>query len=273
MNIGNYNELTILGKSNDGYFLDGAVYGNITLVDSEKKQFSIGEKATVFIYTVNDGELKATLKKPLAKVGEFAFLQLIDFNRTGFFMDWGIDKDLFLPFKNKKEEMTVGNSYPVYLYLDKISQRVVADAKLDKHLIYSKNYELNQEVDVLLYERTELGFKGIINNDCSGLLYHKNLFQKVDVGDRIKAYIYKVRDDGKIDLSLSRKGYYKDEELISSILNLLKKNNGVLNISDKSDPDLIYRTFSVSKAQYKKAIGRLYKEKKISIENNKIKSV
>jgi uncharacterized protein len=269
INIGRINRVKILEKKPDKTILDGDEFGEILLAETEH-DFIENDLVDVFIYTVTDGELRATFQKPLTMVNQFSFLKVKDINDTGAFLDWGIEKDLFLPYRNQKEKLQIGEYCIVYTYLDEISQRIVSSSKIDKYIKNEIEFAVNQKVEVLAYSKTDLGVKCIINNSSDALLFHNDIFNDIEIGTQFTAYIKQIRSDGKIDLMLSEQGQFVNQDLKSKILSELEKNSGVIYLGDKSEPKEIYNKFSVSKAQYKKAIGSLYKDKKIILSDKKI---
>jgi predicted RNA-binding protein (virulence factor B family) len=233
----------------------------------------VGDSLTVFVYTDHEGHLAATTKLPLAQVDEIAYLKVAALNYVGAFLDWGLAKNLLVPFSEQHHELEVGKSYFVKVFLDD-QQRLVATTKIDKFISETADEQLSegQQVDILIGDKTELGVKAIINNRYWGMLYSNELFQVVSKGQKLTAYIKTIRDDFKIDLSLQIQGYVnKVLPLTDIIMNQLKANNGVLALSDKSPPEAIYALFGVSKKVFKQAIGALYKQQLISIEKTAIK--
>lgn len=271
--IGNYNTLEVVKELDFGMYLDGGKLGEILLpVRYIPEGLSVGDKVEVFIYLDSEDRLIATTEKPYARVGEFAFLRITSTNRFGAFMDWGLMKDLLVPFREQKLKMMDERSYIVYVYLDQESQRIAASAKIEKYLDnVLPDYELNQEVDILVASRAEIGFKVIVNNLHSGMLYYNEIFTDVQVGDTFKAYVKNVRDDLKIDVSLQPIGYeQRIDPLTEDILKALEENDGFIPVSDKSPADLIEDYFECSKKSFKKAVGALYKKREIEIKEDGI---
>jgi predicted RNA-binding protein (virulence factor B family) len=233
----------------------------------------VGDSLTVFVYTDNEGHLAATTKIPLAQVDEIAYLKVAALNYVGAFLDWGLAKNLLVPFSEQHHELEVGKFYMVKVFLDD-QQRVVATTKIDKFISDTADEELTegQQVDLLIADKTELGVKAIVNNRYWGMLYSNELFQPVSKGQKLTAYIKHIREDLKIDLSLQLQGYIKKVlPLTETIINELNAHNGVLMISDKSPPEAIYALFGVSKKVFKQAIGALYKQELIDIEKTEIR--
>ena len=271
--IGKFNTLEVLKELDFGMYLDGKELGEILLpVRYIPEGLQIGESVEVFIYKDSEDRLIATTEIPFAQVGEFAFLSVNSTNRIGAFMDWGLMKDLLVPFREQKTKMMEDRSYTVYVYLDQESQRIVASAKIEKFLDnVLPEYEVNQEVSVMVYQRTDLGFKVIVDNKFSGMIYFNEIFCDVRVGDTLTAYVKYVRDDQKIDISLQPLGYeQRIDPLSESILEALDENDGFLPLSDKSPADKIEQYFACSKKAFKKAIGALYKKRMIEIKENGI---
>ena len=268
VNIGKYNTLKIVKTVDFGVYLDGGDGLEILLPTRYvPKEVKIGDDIEVFIYHDNEGRLIATTAKPLAQVGEFQFMEVKSVNKTGAFLEWGLMKDLLVPFKEQKIRMKEGRWYLVYVHVDHITGRIVASAKIDKYLDnIIPEYTFNQEVNLLVADDTEIGYKVIINNTHWGLVYHNEIFQRLEKGDHIKGYIKEVREDEKIDVSLTPLGYQKVEGIAKTILESLKVQGGYIAVHDKSEPDVIYSLFRCSKKAFKQAIGALYKQKLILIE-------
>jgi len=274
--IGKYNNLRIVKEVDFGLYLDGGEeFGEILLpIRYVSPTFKVDDVIEVFIYLDSEDRIIATTEMPLATVGEFALLEVVAVNQIGVFLDWGLPKDLLLPFREQMKTMEVGKSYFVYIYLDETTNRIVASSKLSKFLSDEiPDYEENQEVDIYVTNKTELGYKAIIDNTYWGLLYENEVFKYLKRGERTKAYIKQVRGDGKIDLSIEKSGYEKIEGLAKEVLDKIKDNDGFLNLNDKSSPEDIYRVFGISKKNFKKAIGTLYKNKLISLENDGIRII
>ena len=213
--------------------------------------------------------LVATTIEPYAQVGDFAYLQVAWVNQYGAFLDWGLMKDLFVPFREQKEKMVKGKSYLVYIYIDDESFRIMASAKIE-HFLSDEfpEYQNDECVDILVWKRTDLGFKVIVDNQYSGLIYKSDIFQPISVGMSLKAYIKQVREDGKIDLTLQKSGMEKVANFSQDLYQYVKMNQGFVSMNDKTDAELIYKTFGVSKKTFKKAVGDLYKKRLIKIEPN-----
>jgi predicted RNA-binding protein (virulence factor B family) len=271
--IGKVNDLMIIKRQGDDIYLGSAVSSMVLLADKRPPLgCQIGETLSVFVYTDNEGHLAATTQLPLAQADELAYLTVAAINYYGAFLDWGLAKNLLVPFSEQHHELEVGKAYLVKVFLDE-RQRVVATTKIDKFISETADDELSegQQVNLLITDKTELGVKAIINNRYWGMLYSNELFQSVTRGQKLTAYIKQIRDDLKIDLSLQPKGYGKVPPLTDMILAKLKANNGELLLSDKSPPEAVYAAFGVSKKAFKQALGALYKQELIIIEKSGIK--
>ncbi|AVB27120.1 S1-like domain-containing RNA-binding protein [Pseudomonas syringae pv. syringae] len=275
--IGRYNSLQIVKHTNFGLYLDGAQDGEILLpnryipkdVPTEDEDW-----LNVFIYLDSEDKLLATTEKPKVQVGEFASLKVVEVNSIGVFLDWGLPKDLLLPYSEEKRTLQAGDYCVVHVYLDKHTRRITATARLDRYLDKTPaNYSVGQEVDLLVAEATDMGFKAIINNKHWGLIHKNEVFKFMRAGKQEKGYIKEIRSDGNISLSLQPVGAEAASSLNSKILTKLRENNGTLPVSDKSDPQVISGLFGVSKGNFKKAIGALYKQGQIVIYADRIELV
>ncbi len=273
--IGKYNTLKVSKEVDFGLYLYDNEYGEILLPKSQVSPLTkVGDNIEVFLYKDSEDRLIATSKEPIATVDEFAVLKVKSVDKIGAWLEWGLDKDLLAPFREQKQDMEADKSYLVYIYLDDESQRIVASSKLDKYLNNTPaEYEIGQKVNILISNQTDIGYIAIINNTHSGLIYKNEVFRKLSRGQKLEAYIKKVRDDDKIDLSLEPAGYEKIDSFAKSILTELKQSGGFLPLNDKSQPDDIYNAFKTSKKNFKKAIGSLYKEKLIAIEEKGIRLI
>ncbi|SFG45488.1 S1 RNA-binding domain-containing protein [Prevotella sp. KH2C16] len=265
--LGDYNTLEIVKSVDFGVYLDGGSEGEILLPRRYVPEgCQIGDEIEVFVYLDQDERPVATTEKPLAKVGDFACLKCVWVNEYGAFLNWGLMKDVFCPFHEQKRRMEIGNSYIVYLYVDEESYRIVASAKVEKFLAEDyPPYAPGDEVDLLIWQKTDLGFKVIIDNDYPGLIYENQIFRPVHTGDRMKGYIGTVRQDGKIDVLLQAAGRRQTLDFSEMLLNYLHENGGKCDLGDKSDAEEIKRRFQVSKKTYKKAVGDLYRRHLIVI--------
>ena len=271
--IGKINTLKVVRETGNGVYLDGEQLEEILMpqkfVTANVK--SAGQ-AEVFIYTDSEDRLVATTEQPLAKVGEFAFLKAVATNRFGVFLDWGLPKDLLVPYSEQKVKMIEGKKYLVFVYLDKLSNRIVASAKVDKFLDNTPpEYITGQAVDILIAGETDLGYKAIVNNEHWGVLYKNQVFKPLSSGDKITGYINKIREDDKIDLLVEKPGYEKIDSISAAILKALKENRGFIALSDNSSPEMIQSMLGISKKNFKKAIGNLYKQRIIEFKSDGIK--
>jgi predicted RNA-binding protein (virulence factor B family) len=273
--IGEYNTLKVVKEVDFGVYLDGGNLGEVLLPKRYvPSNCQVENDIEVFIYLDSEDRLVATTEKPLAGVGEFASLEVVSVSDVGAFLDWGLPKDLLLPHREQKQKVTHGQKVFVYVYLDLESKRLVATAKIEKNIdnlpVY---YQPGDEVDVIIWAETDLGYKVVIENLYSGMLYRNEVFQPLEPGQKLLGYVKKVREDEKIDISLYKPGYEKIDTHATQILKYLKENNGYCPLGDKSPADEIANTFNISKKTFKKAIGNLYKEKLIRIEPNGIKLI
>ena len=273
--LGDYNRLPIIKEVDFGLYLDGGRAGEILLPKRYvPEHYEMGEELEVFVYLDNEERPVATTERPLAKVGDFAWLEVSWVNKYGAFLNWGLMKDVFCPFHEQKMRMEVGRSYIVHIHIDEESYRIVASAKVDKYLDDSfPPYRRGDEVDALIWQKTEIGFKVIIDNRFAGLVYDNQVFKRVHSGDRMKAYIDQVRDDGKIDVSLQPLGHIQTKDFAETLLRYLEDHGGHCELGDKSDADDIKERFQVSKKTYKKAIGDLYRRRLISIGDDGIRLI
>lgn len=272
--VGRYNSLQVVKHTNFGLYLDGGADGEILLpnryipkdIPSEDEDW-----LNVFVYLDSADKLIATTEKPKVQVGEFASLKVVEVNSIGVFLDWGLSKDLLLPYSEEKRQLNAGDYCVVHVYPDRHTRRITATARLDRYLDKTPaNYQAGQEVDLLVVESTDMGFKAIINNKHWGLIHKNEVFKFLRSGMQEKGFIKELRADGKISLSLQPVGAQAASSLNAKILAKLRENNGTLEVSDKSDPALISRLFGVSKGNFKKAIGALYKQGQIVIHADRI---
>jgi predicted RNA-binding protein (virulence factor B family) len=272
--VGTYNELTIIKQVDFGLFLDGGdEFGDILLPKRYIKEgMEIGQTVNVFLYFDSEDRLIATTQRAKAEVGKFASLKVVDTNRAGAFLDWGLPKDLLVPFNQQKIPMKEGYGYVVYIYIDDISERLVASSKLDRFLDNEPaDYKVGEKVDLLVAEKTDIGFKAIINDKHWGVIFNSDVFGEMRLGKKCKGYIKKIREDGKIDLGLTKAGYAKVDDLAERILQTMKQHQGYLALSDKSSPEQIAKILKMSKGNFKKSIGQLYRKQLIEIEEKGIR--
>ena len=270
--LGDYNRMTVVKTVDFGVYLDGGEEGEVLLparyVPDGCKE---GDELEVFVYLDNEERLVATTQTPLAKVGDFAYLETAWVNEYGAFLNWGLMKDLFCPFREQKMKMEKGKSYIVYVHIDDESHRIVASAKIDKFLDNRPaDYHQGDPVEILIAQRTDMGYKVIIDNLHSGIIYHNEIFKEINIGDRMEAYIKSVREDGKIDVTLADRADRRTMELADKILMHLMSHGRRMTLTDKSSPEAIKSAFECSKKDFKKAIGYLYKKKIISLQSDSI---
>jgi hypothetical protein len=271
------NSLQVVKHTDFGLYLDGGADGEILLpkryIPSDTPS-EVEDWLNVFIYLDSDDKLIATTETPKVQVGEFASLKVVDINRVGLFLNWGLPKDLLLPHSEEKRPLQVGDYCVVHVFLDKRSRRITATARLDRYLdVLPANYKVGQEVDLLVVEATDMGFKAIINGKHWGLIHKNELFKFVRGGMQEKGFIKEVRSDGKISLSLQPVGQEAASSLAEQILSKLREEGGVLHLNDKSSPEAITALFRASKGNFKKAIGGLYKQGRILIHEDRIELV
>lgn len=272
LELGKFNTLKIARKVDFGVFLSSGTDEVLLPKKYLEPAMEIGSDVAVFIYKDSEDRTIATTQKPFAQVGEFAYLKVKEVNSFGAFMDWGLEKDLLVPFREQDKKLEAGKSYVVYVYVDKLTKRIAASAKINR---YAKNDEMllseNEEVDLLLFKQTDLGYGAIINNLHQGLIYKNEVFTNLAVGDKVKGWIKTLREDGRIDLRLQKVGFELSDDAQKLILKKLSEKNGFLALNDASEPQLIKNELGMSKKTFKKAIGGLFKSKRISLEENGIK--
>lgn len=263
MEIGKYNELRVNREVDFGvYLIDDE--GNEVLLPKRyvTDSMPVGTRLRVFVYNDSENRPVATTETPTAIVGETALLRVKAVNAVGAFMDWGlVAKDLLVPFREQRVDMKAGRSYVVHVYLDETSDRIVASAKLDKFLSQERpTYYHRQRVEVLVVQRTELGFKVIVNDSHWGMIYHNEIMGDVNIGDRLTGYVKQVRDDDKVDVTLAKIEKARVDDLTTVIVDYLSSHGGMMSLTDKSSPEEIFKVFCCSKKDFKKALGQLYKQ-------------
>jgi len=268
--IGKINRLTVVSTQGHEVRFDGGELGDILL--DEKfvyGRYHNGDEVEVFVSVGGDDRLFAITSKPYATVGEFARLRVAATSPSGAFLSWGMKNDLLVPKSEQLSPMKEGESYVVYVFLSEKTNRITASSKLDKYLGLSPpDYKEGQEVDLLIFDRTDLGYQAVINQAHVGMLFKNEVFQKLFIGQKLKGYIYNIREDSKIDLRLQLPGYEKVDGVSQAIIDVLKESGGVSSLSDKSPPEEIYALFGVSKKVFKQAIGALYKKRIITIDRS-----
>ena len=267
--LGDYNRLTIVKEVDFGMYLDGGDEGEILLPKRYvPENCKPGDELEVFLYLDQDERLIATTQHPLAKVGEFACLEVAWVNQYGAFLNWGLMKDLFCPFHEQKQRMEIGNRYVVAVFIDEESYRIAASAKVEHFFATDfPPYQPGEKVDLLVWQTTDLGFKVIIDHAYPGLVYRSQVFKSIRIGDSLQGYIMGVRPDGKIDVSLQPHGRQQTTDFAETLLQYLKDHDGFCELGDKSDAQDIKHRFEVSKKVYKKAIGDLYRRRLITLED------
>ncbi len=296
--IGDYNTLKMTrlaerpnphaygGKETFGIFLDGGAEGDILMPAKYVPQgVREGDDVTCFVYLDQDERLIATTEQPLAKVGDFAYLKCTWVNKYGAFLDWGLMKDVFCPFHEQKRHMEIGEYYIVHIHVDEESYRIVASAKVDKYLSqpkvedfptatqqgegeHSKGVASAQPLTLLVWQKTDLGFKVIVDNQYGGLVYKDQIFQPIHTGDRLTGYLLSLRPDGKMDISLQLTGHRQTMDFSNTLLQWLKEHDGHCPLCDNSAPEDIKQMFQVSKKVFKRAVGDLYKKRLITLGDN-----
>ena len=274
--IGRYNKLKILRQTSVGLYL-GDVSGEDVLLPHKycPENFKIEDEIEVFVYRDHEGRKIATNLTPKINLHEFALLQVTAVTDVGAFLDWGMEKELFVPFMEQKQKMKEGRWYIVYLDLDTKTDRLYAINKIDKHLENDiLTIKEKEEVELLVLQKTDLGFTVIVNNRHKGLLFNNEIFRELNIGDKLKGFVKKIREDNKIDISLQAIGYNKFIDTNSDLIyRALLENEGFLAVTDKTSPDEIYLQFGMSKKAFKKTLGALFKQKKIKIQPNGIKLI
>lgn len=272
--LGKWNDLPIVRFTDHGAYLDG---GNAIEILMPKRyvlsEMKPGDVAHVFVYLDQSEMLVATTETPLAQVGEFAFLEVSWTNEFGAFLNWGLMKDLFVPFREQKKTMEEGRSYIVHVHIDEQTHRIVGSAKVERYFSEEPpRYHRDEEVEILVWQKTPLGFKVIVDNKYQGQLYDNQIFGNVELrtGHRLHAYVVQVRPDGKLDLSIQRLGKGRFRDFSEILLEELEEAGGSLPFTDKSDSEEIANRFGVSKKTFKRAVGTLYKERKIVLSDTAI---
>ena len=272
--IGQYNDLEILRETSVGLYL-GTENGEDVLLPHRycPESYQLGDTIRVFVYPDNEGRKVATNLIPKVLVNKFAFLQVKAIETVGAFMDWGLDKDLMVPFREQRQRMEKGRWYVVYLYIDEKTGRLVGSNKIEQRL---QNDQLKvkegDEVELLIMQKTDLGYSAIINNEHKGLIYENEIYQEINIGQKLTGYVKTIRPDNKMDISLQPLGYRNSiDPLYDLLTKKLMENSGFLPLNDKSSPDLVYETLGISKKAFKRIIGALYKNREIEITPEGIK--
>lgn len=275
IDVGKFNNLQVVKIANHGVYVDGGEEGTILLPNRYVPEGTdIDDWIEVFLYFDSDDLLIATTETPKAMVNSVELLKVIDTNRVGAFLDWGLPKDLLVPFSEQQHPMKEGESYMVYVFHDHETDRILASSKLNLYFEEEpEGLKERQAVDLQISDKTDLGYKALINNQYLGLIFHGDAFRPLAIGERLPGYIKSIREDGKVDLLISQHSSEGDNSLEGQIITHLNASGGESNLTDKSDPDLIYRQFKVSKKKYKNALGALYRRKLIVITREKISLV
>lgn len=272
--LGQYNRLRVVKNVDFGVYLsqDGDDQEILLPLKYVPENTDICDYLNVFVYNDSENRIIATTLEPYATVGEFAYLTVVDVTEHGAFLDMGIAKDVFVPEKQQTEKMRLGREYVVYLYIDEKSNRIAATMKWNK-FIFQEELDLAEgdEVRIIVVRKTDLGYTVIVNDRYLGLVYQNDIFEPIAVGDRKQAFVKKIREENKLDISLRKQGFEALKESKDVIINYLNRNGGILPLGDKSSPDDIYSTLHLSKKAFKKLAGNLYKEGKIMISDFEIK--
>ncbi len=271
--IGKKCKLKVIKKVDFGVYLDGEDLGEILLPNrSMLSTFKEGDFLEVFLYLDSEDRLIASMQMPLAEVGDFAFLQVVSVSGAGAFLDWGLPKDLLVPFREQKRPLEEGKKYLIYIYIDETSQRIVATTKIERYLAENcDEFQRGDKVDLIIANKTDLGYSAIVNNKYLGVIYHSEIYKPLFIGNKHAGYILKVREDKKLDLTLLPIGYEKIEEGAQQILDYLLKKGGFIELNDESPAELINHYLGMSKKTFKKGVGNLYKQKLIELEPNGIR--
>jgi len=271
--LGKWNTLKVLREVEFGVYLEGDISGDILLPRRYvPENCQVDDILDVFVYLDSEDRVIASTDRPYATVGEFAFLKVVATSSVGAFLDWGLPKDILVPFSEQAQRMVQGRSYIVYLYIDPLTDRIVASAKLDKFFSEADDSIFaGQQVDLLISGKTELGYLAIINNTFKGMVFEAEIFQPLKTGQLLKGFIKKIRDDKKIDLQLQKPGFARVDDLSETIVKYINDQGGFVPLTDKTAPTVIYNLFGVSKKTFKKALGTLYKKKMIDIESEGIR--
>lgn len=266
--IGKTTILSVLRETEVGYYLGDSEGNELLLpISIAERKYKSKESLQVFVYADSESRLIASPRLPYGQINDFVYLRVTSVQEFGAFLDWGLEKDLFVPYNEQKQKMEVDEFYVVYIYLDEETQRLAASSRLDSFISTAvKELEVAQEVDVLVYEESDLGFSAIINHKFKGLIYHNDIFKEVSIGDEMKGYVKNIREDQLIDLSFQKSGFKNVLDSTDVVMEYLEKNKGFLDLHDKSSPEEISIRLSMSKATFKKAIGILYRHRKVLIK-------
>jgi predicted RNA-binding protein (virulence factor B family) len=272
--VGEFNTLRVIRAVDFGVFLDDGNEGILLPKRFVPAGLSIGDEVEVFVYHDSEDRLIATTQKPFGTVGDIVALKVVSATQQGAFLDWGLMKDLFVPKSKQLSTMRVGGTYIVQIYIDEQTGRVTATEKIE-YLLSNEHLDVKEKdpVDLLVYKRTDIGYLCIINGKHTGVLHFSDIYQNIQVGDRLTGYIRKIREENKIDLALGERGYQRVTGEAGKILDLLNQHGGFLPYHDKSDPEDIYDNLGMSKKAFKMAIGNLFKQQLIRIKENGIEKI
>jgi predicted RNA-binding protein (virulence factor B family) len=271
LKIGEYNRLRIIKEVPFGLYLDGYEDEILLPLQYVPESYQIDEIIEVFIYRDSEDRIIATTLRPKATINQFAYLEVHSVTPLGVFLEWGLAKHLFVPFSQQFQKMTVGRSYLVYVYLDLQTDRIVASARIENFLPVSdiqEEFTIGDKVDAIPFEHTDLGIKCLVNNCKIGILFKNQVFTKVTMGEPRPVYVYNIRPDDKLDLRIEPVGLVRMDSQMTKLMAVLKANNGVLMLHDKSPAELIYDQLGMSKKDFKKAVGGLYKSKQLAIHHD-----
>lgn len=272
--VGDYNTLKVIRAVDFGFYLDDGGEGILLPKRFVPHGLSIGDDIEVFIYHDSESRLVATTQKPVGKVGDIVKMKVMTVTNLGAFLDWGLMKDIFVPKSKQLGVMRQGAEYLVKIYIDAQTGRVAATEKIEPFLSNDQlSVKEGQEVEMIVYRRTDIGYLMIINNQHTGVLHFNEIYRSIGVGDKMMGFVKKIRPDNTMDVVAGKKGYSRVEDEVSKIIRLLEENNGYLPYHDKSDPEVIYEYFGMSKKAFKMAVGNLFRQKKIELTKTGIKSV
>jgi predicted RNA-binding protein (virulence factor B family) len=272
IHIGKVNKLKVIRTNGENITFDAEEYGEIEALNNDfVLKYNEGDVVNVFIYP--DGEnLKACIGEAYANANEFVKLKVVSNTKIGTFFDWGIDKDIFCPFKEQKTELEVNHYYLVYIYLDEETNRLAASTKIEKFILdETPNIQENQSVNIFILNKSQLGYNAIVENKYRGLLYNNEVFAELKPGQKLTAIVRKIREDNKIDLRLFKNDYGDISNFEEQIIDYLKSHDGKMSINDESDPEIIYKAFGISKKNFKKALGALYRKEIIDLKDTNVK--
>jgi len=270
LQLGKINTLKVLRTSDAGMYLGDEDHNEVLLPNSSiRTKLKSRDMIEVFIYKDSEDRLIATTQIPTAEVFSFAYLKVKSVSDVGAFLDWGLEKDLFVPYSEQKTDLVEGESYVVYIYIDETTERIIGSSKINKFVSNEHlKVEAGEEVDLIVFEESPLGFSCVINGMHRGLIYRNDIYKELNLGDVLKGYIKTIREDNLIDLSLQKSGFKNVLSSTEIILEYLHENKGFLNLTDKSSPEEIAKKFSMSKATYKKSLGVLYRQRKVLLKED-----